>query len=413
MTPSVASGTSADSIAPAGRPVRRVLIIEDDTAFVKLYRLRLEKAITGPYACNVARGLAEALRIVHEESPDVALLDLNVLDSDGWHTFEELHRSCPELPIVVVTGRQDREFALNAVRLGAQDFILKDEHMFDVLDRVVAHAIERGRNRAELTLALKRVMEREKALEASVLQLQGMQASLAEAERQKTTARLVLGLAHELKNPLQILRMGLDHLGRKVVAPQERSVVAELTGAVERADKLIVDLLHYGAPRPLDLKSCPLPTIIRSATGLLATMAANHHVDLLLDLAGDELTMDVDPGMIEQAILNLVMNAIQATPPGGTVTIRTEVKPLETFFGAEDDGRHGRILSIEILDTGKGIAPEHLPFLFDPFYTADKGATGVGLGLSVSRMIIQLHGGSLTIENRIEGGACACIRFII
>jgi PAS domain S-box-containing protein len=251
-------------------------------------------------------------------------------------------------------------------------------------------------------------------LQQSNDELRALQLQLIEAEKMKVIGRMAAGIAHEVKNPLAILDMGIRFLGEEVPAdPTMLSVLKEMGEAVRRADGVIRDMLDFSAPRPLELAPADLNGILSRAAGLCRGELHAAQADVVLDLDPALPPVAVDPTKMSQVFVNLIINAAHAVGKGGTITVRTRLQQLTGVGVSMGDQRAAvfhpgdRVVVAEIADTGPGISPEVAERLFDPFFTTKSPGKGSGLGLTVSRSIVTLHGGTLEILNGPEGGATA------
>ena len=243
--------------------------------------------------------------------------------------------------------------------------------------RVVAERAELRRLNAELEA---RVEERSAALARA-------QAALLEGERLVAIGRLAAGVAHEVNNPAGVIlgRAGLllDDAG---ALPAE--VVDDLrviTRQAERIREITGALLRLGRPAVRERRETDLAAVARSAAELARREAAVRGVAIVVDTAPSAVSADA--AALEQVAYNLVRNAVQASPAGGTVRVTVAAGEL----GVEDEG--------------PGLSPEVLPRLFEPFFTTKPVGEGTGLGLAVAHGIVREHGGQLLAENREEGGA--------
>lgn len=253
------------------------------------------------------------------------------------------------------------------------------------------------------------------ALQKSYDELKQTQLQLIEAEKMSSIGRLAAGLAHEINNPLAMIRMGVDYL--KSLPEQEGSgeILATVSEGVDRADEMIKRLLAFAAPRGLTLEKENMNGVIECALELVSHDISQSGVRVEKELDPHLPAVQLDRDKITQVLIHLLTNALQATKEGGVITIRTRVEDR-----AESDGgagsRHGmqlragdRVVVTEVEDTGTGISKEDLSKLFDPFFTTKPTGEGVGLGLTVSRKIVELHHGALHVENAPGGGGARAI----
>jgi len=263
-----------------------------------------------------------------------------------------------------------------------------------------------SRHRTELEKALK---DLGKAHE----NLKSMQQQLIEAEKSQSIGLLSAGLAHEIKNPLNILNMGVAYLSSLPAVMQENAVadiLKNMKDAVNRADEVISTLMDND-PGHLKLANASLE-------GLLSESLAIVHEEISASktsVVEDFVTLPdllLDRAKFERVLIGIMLNAVEAMEHGGTLTIRTCAKQLTAEEIARDPGgRSGRrfragdrVAVLEIQDTGPGIPHDAVSKIFDPFFTTKETGKGMGLGLTLSRKIIELHHGTIEIGNQKAGG---------
>jgi len=257
------------------------------------------------------------------------------------------------------------------------------------------------------------------ALRRSHEELKQAQLQLIQAAKLESIGRLAAGVAHEVKNPLAIIRAGTDYLLHAM--PQEqsetRTVIEDIQNAVARANNVIGGLLDFAASTALTTAVEGLNDVIEASLRLVQHALTREHIVLVRELADDLPPLMLDRTKIEQVFVNLFINAIDAMQAGGTLTVRTSRHQLtahERDVGARhtDPFRIGQTVVVaEVDDDGTGISDGHLTRVFDPFFTTKQAGKGTGLGLAVCKSIVALHGGTLSIENRTQGGARARVLF--
>jgi signal transduction histidine kinase len=224
---------------------------------------------------------------------------------------------------------------------------------------------------------------------------------------------MAAGVAHEIKNPLAVLHMGIEYLGEQFSGGDEpmNGVVAEMEDAVHRAETIVRDMLDYSAAKQLALEEVALNALIHQTLRFVRYELVQSKISVVTRLAEDLPAFPLDAPRIEQVLVNIFINACHAMSDGGTLTITTGQKVVEadepkdeasaakgvTFHQGE------RLAVIEVCDSGPGIPEDKLHDIFDPFYTTKPH--GTGLGLSVVKKIIELHGGRISISNERGAGA--------
>jgi len=258
-------------------------------------------------------------------------------------------------------------------------------------------------------------------LRTSHEELKQAQIQLIQAEKMQAVGLLAAGIAHEVKNPLGILGMGIDYLTKNLVTNDENvsSILVDMNDALNRADAIIMGLLDFSTPRGLDIKAEHVGAILEETIGLIRHEMAAAPIRLIKELAPDLPPAWLDRNKIQQVFVNLLTNAIHAMPEGGRLTVKAYTRHLREGETDHDAGsrtperfRAGdKVVVAEVIDTGTGIPEEKLAHIFDPFFTTKPTGKGTGLGLTVTKKIVELHGGTISIRNRKEGGVEVTVMF--
>ena len=236
-------------------------------------------------------------------------------------------------------------------------------------------------------------------------EIERLQSHLIQAEKMHMVGRLASGIAHEVKNPLAIIMQGIEFFKEKTPDADENITMTlkYIEDAVLRADKVIRGLLDFSSLSQLEMKPQDINLIIESSLLLMKHNIERPHILLNKDLKSGLPAVKIDKNRIEQVLINLILNAIQAMPEGGTLDIRT-------FIQGEEPA--DKWLVVQIDDTGKGIPDAFKEKIFDPFFTTKRDIGGTGLGLSIVKNIIETHNGRIEVENKKDGqGARASIKF--
>ncbi len=289
---------------------------------------------------------------------------------------------------VVFIGRPISRLAAKARRVGTGDLSGP---------LVLRQRDELGELAAEINVMCERLAEERAARELATEQLR-------HADRLTTVGKLASGLAHELGTPLNVVRGRAKLIvDREVEGADIESSARIVVEQAERMTALIRELLDFARPRTPKKSPVNAPALGRRVCELVATIARKSNVQLVPPPADATLRAEADDGQLSQVVTNLVVNAIQATPAGGVVTIaahRIEQAPPPYVGG---DTRAW--LAIEVGDTGAGMDEATRARVFEPFYTTKDIGEGTGLGLSVSWGIIREHGGWIDIASTIGEGS--------
>lgn len=264
-------------------------------------------------------------------------------------------------------------------------------------------------------------------LQRTVAELQRAHQELHEAQWQlievakfQTVGRLAAGVAHEVKNPLAVALRGIECLSHMPEVGQDPSaamLLVDMHDAVRRAEKVIHGLLDFAAPRQLSAAPKDVNELLDGALQLVKHDLVKQKVSVEKELDPLLPRCRLDTQKIQEVFINVFENAIHAMPQGGTLFVRTFQKTV-TGVGTNvgDRSTYGfktgkAVIVIEIQDTGTGIPEDKLPKVFDPFFTTKPTGQGNGLGLSVSKTIVDLHGGTIEVANCYLGGTKVVIMF--
>lgn len=234
-----------------------------------------------------------------------------------------------------------------------------------------------------------------------------LEREVQQAEKLAAVGQLAAGIAHQIGTPLNVISGSAEYLmmegGEKGRMPELDVIVAQ----TERIAKLIQQLLNFARPARLQLEALDLNGLLQDVLGLAEPQIAKERIQVVSDLSPDLPKLRGDPNQLEQAFLNIVVNAWHAMSEGGILTITTRVKGQ----GAGDRG--GPAIEVTIADTGCGIPPENLDRIFDPFFSTKGVGKGTGLGLAISRRIIEDHGGRVRVASTPGRGTGFTVAFAL
>ncbi|QXE93051.1 sensor histidine kinase [Geomonas subterranea] len=219
---------------------------------------------------------------------------------------------------------------------------------------------------------------------------------LRRAEKLSTLGEMAAVLAHEIRNPLGSIRGTAEILKDDYSSDDPKKEFIDIQiRETERLNRVVEDFLHMARPQPTDMRPCRVQEEIETIASLVANDSKVRGVRLSVLPAAETVMVSADGEKLRQAFLNIVLNALQATTPGGTVTISTTVVDATSC-------------EIEFADTGSGIEAATLDRIFEPFFTTKP--EGTGLGLAITKKIVESHGGALTIESSAGVGTTITIR---
>jgi PAS domain S-box-containing protein len=231
-----------------------------------------------------------------------------------------------------------------------------------------------------------------------------------QAEKLAVVGQLAAGIAHQIGTPLNVISGSAEYLMMEwgdQPRPQELEIIIAQT---DRITKLIQQLLNFARPAHLELRPVSLNELLQEVLSLTEHQIAKENIQITTEFQPDLPPIVADANQLEQAFLNIVINAWHAMPQGGRLLLRTRLVPA-----GERPRRVGRPepagLEVVFSDTGMGIAPEHMPRIFDPFFSTKGVGKGTGLGLAISRRIVEDHHGRIDVDSAVGHGARFSIWF--
>jgi signal transduction histidine kinase len=348
-----------------------VLYVEDDPV---TRRLVTHLLTANGYRCLVARNGQEGLELYRRHTPDVVITDIRMPLMTGLEMAREIRRDYPEAQFIVMTAFGEVDYLMDAIDIGVSQFVVKPMDL------------------QKLLAAVRRCVH--------IVQLK---AEAGKARHLEALSILAGGIAHDFNNQLQVI-MGYIYLAK--MEAEAGSNAHELLVAAEKelgfAGELGRQLLTYSTGGAGGEQTGHLASLITSAvTGALDAAA----VTTVLDLAADLPAVKFDEELMRQVFSHLAVNAAEAMPSGGTLHIVARARTLSHEEGAPLPP--GEYVHITFEDTGRGIPPENLPKIFDPYFTTKmlSSQKGTGLGLAVCYSVIRKHGGMISADSAPGAGA--------
>ena len=348
-----------------------LLLVEDSPSDARMLEAYLYEGLVGVGSIEREATLEGGLARLSHGDVDALLLDLGLPDSSGLDTFRLVESSYPHLPVVIVSGLSDTSVAEDAVRLGAQDYVLKDGATPKVLARAVTYAIRR-----------------QEVLEA---------AERTRRDQLEAKDRFLSHVSHELRTPLAAVHQFVSLVADETAGPLEekqRECLAVAMRNIRQLALMIGDLLVMGrmSSGVIELRAEPtcVLDLIEECVSTFRPLAVDKNINLDIDLDGPELPDAwCDPVRSAEVLNNLLDNAVKFTASGGSVAVSAT---------RGDDG-----IRIAVQDTGRGIQPENHERIFEQYFReagdGDSGRGGLGLGLFVSRELVERQGGRIWLRD--------------
>lgn len=405
---------SYDELTDEPENLETILIV-DDEQIVRRFHL---DCLSSRYRCFEADSAERALEILEDEDISLVITDWVMPGMSGTALLRRVVSDFPNIPVVMVTGVDHPERALDAMRFGAFDYLLKPSQP-DSLD----FTVERALKHRELMIKARQYKAdleiRNAELARQKAELERLQTLIIQTEKMASVGQLTAGIAHELNNPLGYISGNLQildqyfqdickllalyddstvskHNSERIEKFKEKiyykemlenigSVISDCADGTDRVSELVENLRVFSKLDQPEFTKTDINRDIHSTVKLLSRFFEKDNVKIGLDY-GDIPKIDAYPAHLNQVWMNLLLNAGQAVQEkGGEVLITTSIS---------DD-----FVIVKISDTGKGIAPENLHRIFEPFFTTKPIGEGTGLGLSTAYGIVEEHCGTIGVTS--------------
>jgi len=407
---------------------RRILIVDDEAGVRELFAAWLREE---NYECKTAASADEALAILATDTYALVISDMMMPGRNGVELLREIRSRYPDTTVIMVSGIDRPQRVRDALRCGAFDYLIKPCEL-----SVLTLSVERGLERRSLQRTARIYKDHLESqnieLAESKTELERLQAQLVHTEKMASLGQLAAGIAHELNNPAGFIYGNMDLLGDylaqlqsllsiydRVVLPADAlqsvnslkaeiryerlvddldSILADCREGAERICDVVKNLRLFSRLDEAEIKKVDVHSGIDSTVRLLSRYFSGGHVTLRREY-GDLPPIHCYAGQLNQVWMNLLVNAAQAVPDRGEVSISTRL---------EQDS-----VVVDISDTGAGIPEDQLSRIFDPFFTTKPVGEGTGLGLSISYGIIERHGGTIAVVSEIGTGTTFTVRIPI
>jgi signal transduction histidine kinase len=378
-----------------------ILVIDDEESILNLVGIILaSRGYTVAKAADAASGLemAAALR------PSLVLLDYMLPGMDGLEVLKRIRSDLPDTYVIMFTGKGNEEIAVELMKAGASDYIIKpfnNQNLFERIDNTLRIRDIEITNR-KLSVEREQLLlqveawnrELESRIEKESAERIRAHEEVIQSQKLATLGYLAAGMAHEIRNPLNSIALFTQLLREGVSDPEKLEYIEKVLKEVDRIDATLRKLLDT-AKRPVyALTDVNIGKLIRDTLDAFAPQTKKHNISVLFDQAGTLPQLKADPAELEQIFTNLFLNAIHEMPDGGTLRIELSLEKNEAV--------------IMVSDTGKGIPPGNLSSIFDPFFTTK--SKGSGMGLPVVLRIVKNYGGRIEIAHSDANGTSFMVR---
>jgi len=364
----------------------RVLLVDDEPSL----RLTLTEFLKrAGYEVFSAPDFQSAL-LVHSGSFDVAVIDINLPGRSGIELLQEINSREPYVPVIMITGEPNLSVIPEIVRAGAYDFLAKPV-VKEVLLKAVARATEKKVLSAEKLRLEQELQQHAAELEVRVAErtaeLVEVHDRLAHNGKVAALGRVAAQVAHEVRNPLYGLLLYSTHLKQQLedkLADEQVEMFDNMIETINQLNSTTEQILDLARPIRLALKPVDLNIVVSAILKLLRLQISANGIEVEFEPSESRRTAMLDEPCIRAALLNLVLNAVEAMTSGGRLSIMNSTA--------------GEMVLLEIRDTGIGMTEERVKKIFEPFNSDKPG--GLGLGMPYAKKIIEEHGGNINVESK-------------
>jgi two-component system sensor histidine kinase/response regulator len=362
----------------AAEGLPRILIVDDEPDLVEMISFHLKKR---GYETHLAFNGREAWEELNSIHPDLLILDLMMPEIDGWEVCRLVRRNenpkIRHIPILILSARTLPEDRIQGLELGADDYLTKPFSL------------------AELTLRIDRILQKKKTVAELYRDVDRLRLQMQE---QETNLREII---HDLKNPLMSIGASAKVLMRKDPDEEKISFLRNIYQNSMSMTRWLEEILAFSdlslKKLEKDKHGLEVNSLVRTAAELLSPIGKGKKIGV--DFHSEELLPSIvgNKRWLQRAVENLITNAFKYTPEGGSIEIKTGLVKMN----------RERFIEISVKDNGVGIPAEDIPKIFEPFYRGRniKNEKGIGLGLSVVKQVVDLHGGEIKVRSELGKGS--------
>ncbi|MCM8540640.1 MAG: response regulator [Lentisphaeraceae bacterium] len=381
---------------------KRILIVDDTPTNIRvLVPILMEH---GKFQINISNNGKDALKLLEKVRPDLILLDIMMPELDGFETCRIIKsdESLKDIPIIFLTAKNETEDLAKGFALGAADFVSKPFNSVELMARVKTH-IELKQNRDLLKTTLENlVRKRTEQLEKETVERLKLKDQLMQSQKMEAIGQLAGGVAHDFNNQLGGIIGSAELIKHYTDDPKINKYSDLILSAAQSSANLTKQLLAFARKGKETSMPVDLNKTILQITQLLQR-SLDKKINLIHDFKSYNTFTIGDPAQLENAILNIAINAGHAMPKGGELTFSTSIIDIEeeSQYNLPADC----YACVKISDTGIGMSKEVMERIFEPFFTTKEKDKGTGLGLSATYGTIQQHGGAIVVDSELGKGS--------
>ncbi|HSH37464.1 MAG TPA: response regulator [Chthoniobacterales bacterium] len=371
--------------------IPQVLVIDDEMGPRESLRMLLKPN----YQVHTAESVEAGIKILREKHPDAVISDIRMPGTNGIDGLRKIREIDPHVSVIMLTGFGALETAQEALRLGANDYISKPFDAREMRD-VISRNVERTRVQRTGEHAAGEIRE----LNNRLLK------ELAQKERLASLGQASAEFVHDLGNPLTIVWGYVQLLAKKLEQQEKANGAENPTSAkelniIEQNVRLCRELLtmwqSYGSVEAAPHKPISVSAIVREVVKGVGSIATSNGVELRAEIAEDPCTLLGDSVQVTRAIQNVIVNAVQASAEKkGKVTVSCT--------------RGDFYIDVRVEDTGTGMTAAQIPKIFEPYFTTKQHKSGTGLGLYITKKVVEDHNGSIKVDSTPDVGTTFTIR---
>jgi len=379
----------------------KILIIDDEKIILDLTSIILKNR---GFTVLTALDAVVGIELVRSARPDLVLLDYMMPGTDGLTALKEMRKEFPDTYVIMFTGKGSEEIAVELMKAGASDYVLKPFNNQDLVERIdnVLRIRAMEINNRELLKEREKLLEEiaawnrelEQRVQEKTAALEKAQTEIVQTEKLAALGYLSAGMAHEIRNPLNSISLFVQLLKSGTEDKEKLEYFDKIFKEIDRIDGIMRKLLDASKRPKYELMSVSVDRLLDTTLEVFKPQTEIHHIVVERDFRRIPPPIQADPTEIEQIFTNLFLNAIHEMQDNGKLTVQLD--------------HDGQNITIRVSDTGKGILKEHLSHIFDPFFSTKN--SGSGMGLAVVRRIVNTYKGKIEVEMSGPTGTTFCVK---